>query len=296
MKESTRKVFKMHGSRVHRAAHNYIYFVFYDKYVKIFLAAGRYLVKRFGTTMLLTKAFRNVYENYHAKVLTYDGARKILTLNRDISLSADKAKKIIPFSAANRIIFQEADFIAVMDCPCRLSRKQHCEPLNVCMAVGRTTAEFWLDHCEKYHVRKITQAQALEILEVSANSGRIISAWLKTETGGRTGVICSCCPCCCGGIEGMKLARRLPGDIKISNIVSSGYSVAIDTERCLACGQCVEACAFDACSSSNGGRPVYNWDACLGCGVCVARCAAGARSMVADPAKGLPLDVGQSGA
>ncbi len=286
----------MHGSRVDRAAHNYIYFVFYDKYVKIFLATGRYLVKRFGTTMLLTKTFRNVYENYHAKVLTYDDARKILTLNHDISLSADKAKKIIPFSAANRIIFEEADFIAVMDCPCRLSRKHHCEPLNVCMAVGRTTAEFWLDHCEKYHVRKITQAQALEILEVSASSGRIISAWLKTETGGRTGVICSCCSCCCGGIEGMKLARRLPGNVKISNIVSSGYSVAIDTERCLACGQCVEACAFDACSPLNGGRPVYNWDACLGCGVCVARCAAGARSMVADPAKGLPLDVGQTGA
>jgi len=285
----------MHGSRVDRAAHNYLYFVYYDRYVKVFLAVGRYLVKNFGATGLLAKAFRNVYENYHAKVLTYADARKILTLNHDISLSADKAKKIIPFSAAYKVIFAEADFIAVMDCPCRLSRENYCQPLNVCMAVGRTTAEFWLDHCEKYHVRKITQAQAVEILEGSAAAGRIITAWLKTVTGGRTGVICSCCPCCCGGIEGMKLARRLPGHVKITNIASSGYSVAIDAERCLACGTCIEACAFDACLASDEGRPVYDYDACLGCGVCVLRCTAGARRMVADPAKGLPLDVEQAG-
>jgi Pyruvate/2-oxoacid:ferredoxin oxidoreductase delta subunit len=292
MKKSTVNIFRMHGWRVDRAVHNYIYFVFYDKYVKTFLASGRYLMKLLGPGRINRLAFKNVYENYHAKVLTHGDARKILRLNRDLSLDAGKAKKIIPFSAANKIIFSQPDFIAVMDCPCRLSRKEHCEPVNVCMAVGRTTAEFWLDHCARYHVRRITQAQALELLEQSARLNRIITAWLKTETGGRTGVICSCCSCCCGGIEGMKLARRLPGDVKVTNMISSGYSVTVDAGVCTSCGSCVEICAYDACHKTDGGSTVYDREACLGCGVCTTNCPSGARKLVLDSGKGAPLDVG----
>jgi len=292
MKKSTANIFKMHGWRVDRAVHNYVYFVFYDKYVKAFLASGRYVIKHFGSSPLVSRAFKSVYNNYHAKVLTPGDARKILSLDRDLTMDASSAKRIIPFSAANKIIFDEPDFIAVMDCPCRLSRREHCEPINVCMAVGRTTAEFWLEHCAQYHVRKISQARALQLLEESVRLNRIITAWLKTETGGMTGVICSCCSCCCGGIEGMKLARRLPGDVRVTNMISSGYSVAVDTGECISCGTCVDVCAFDACSRADGEIPVYNREACLGCGVCVARCPSGARRLVIDERKGVPLDVG----
>jgi len=285
----------MHGWRVDRAVHNYVYFVFYEKYVRAFLAAGRLIANNFGSNKLSTHAFKSIFENYHAKVLTYSDARKILTLNSDLSISADKAKKIIPFSAANKIIFSEPDFIAVMDCPCRLSRKQHCEPVNVCMAVGRTTAEFWLEHCAQFHVRKVSQAQALELLQESVRLNRIITAWLKTETGGRTGVICSCCSCCCGGIEGMRLARRLPGAEKVTNIISSGYSVELDSNLCISCGTCMQVCAFDAQKPGVNGNPIYDVDACLGCGVCAAKCPSGARRLVPDESKGLPLDVSIQG-
>jgi len=33
------------------------------------------------------------------------------------------------------------------------------------MAVGRTTAQFWLEHGRKYHAQKITQEEALARLE-----------------------------------------------------------------------------------------------------------------------------------
>ena len=291
MKKSTVNIFKMHGWRVDHAIHNYVYFVFYKQYVRSFLAAGRLLVNRFGSSRAVSLAFRMVYKNYHAKVLTFNDARKILTLDHDISMNADTAKKIIPFGAANKIIFSQPDFIAVMDCPCRLSREQHCEPVNVCMAVGRTTAEFWLEHCGQYHVRKITQAEALELLQESVRLNRIIAAWLKTETGGRTGVICSCCSCCCGGIEGMKLARKLKSKEKLTNIASSGYSVLIDKQACISCGTCVQVCAFDACQPVEGGRPLYDTEACLGCGVCIMPCPSGARTLARDESRGVPLDV-----
>jgi NAD-dependent dihydropyrimidine dehydrogenase PreA subunit len=256
LKKSTLNIIKMHGWRVDRAVHNYVYFVFYEQYVRLFLAAGRLLVNRFGSSRPVSLVFRKVYENYHAKVLTFNDVRKIITLDHDVSINDDTAKRIIPFRAANKIIFSQPDFIAVMDCPCRLSRKQHCEPVNVCMAVGRTTAEFWLEHCAQYHVRKITQAEALELLQESVSLNRIIAAWLKTETGGRTGVICSCCSCCCGGIEGMKLARKLNSKDKVTNIVSSGYSVRVDREVCISCGTCVRVCSFDACKTVEGGSPI----------------------------------------
>ncbi|MCX6005793.1 MAG: 4Fe-4S binding protein, partial [Chloroflexi bacterium] len=153
------------------------------------------------------------------------------------------------------------------------------------------TAEFWLEHCAQYHVRKITQGEALELQQGSVSLNRIISAWLKTETGGRTGVICSCCSCCCGGIEGMKLARKLNSKDKVTNIVSSGYSVRIDRETCVSCGTCVKVCAFDACKPVEGGSPLYDVETCLGCGVCTAKCPSGARTLVRDESKGLPLDV-----
>lgn len=291
MKQSTRDIFRMHGWRIDRAVHNYVYFVFYDKYVKAFLAAGRMLAGHFGSSKLVASAFRRVYDNYHAKVLTFSDARKILTLDRDVSINPENAKRIIPFKAANRIIFKEPEYIAVMDCPCRVSRKTHCEPVNVCMAVGRTTAMFWLEHCSKYHVRKITQAEALDLLKKSVELNRVIAAWFKTETGGRTGVICSCCSCCCGGIEGMRLSRRLPGGENLTNIVPSGYSVVIDTALCKSCGTCAKICAFGAQKPGGDGRPVYDAALCLGCGVCVAKCPSGARKLVLDTTKGLPLDI-----
>ena len=292
MKKSTLNIFKMHGWRVDRAVHNYVYFVFYRQYVTAFLTAGRLLANRFSSSQPVSRAFRMIFENYHAKVLTFNDARKILTLDHDLSMDDGNAKKIIPFAEANKIIFNQPDFIAVMDCPCRLSRKQHCEPVNVCMAVGRTTAEFWLDHCRQWHVRRVTQAEALELLKESVKLDRVIAAWLKTETGGRTGVICSCCSCCCGGIEGMKLARKLGTKEKLSNIAPSGYSVRVDQEACISCGTCARACAFDACRISGDGVSTYDIEACLGCGVCAGRCPAGARSMVRDEAKGVPLDLG----
>lgn len=274
------------------AIHNYVYFVFYRQYVTAFLAAGRLLAKRFGSSQQVSRAFRMIFENYHAKVLTFDDARKILTLDRDLSMDAGNAKKIIPFSEANKIIFNQPDFIAVMDCPCRLSRKQHCGPVNVCMAVGRTTAEFWLEHCEQWHVRKVTQSEALRLLEESVRQERVIAAWLKTETGGRTGVICSCCSCCCGGIEGMKLARKLKTKEKLTNMAPSGYSVRIDSNACISCGTCARVCAFDACNPEEGGGYRYDIEACLGCGICAAKCPQGARTMTRDEAMGVPLDVG----
>jgi NAD-dependent dihydropyrimidine dehydrogenase PreA subunit len=57
------------------------------------------------------------------------------------------------------------------------------------------------------------------------------------------------------------------------------YVVALDSEKCVACGTCVERCHFGANSLENGVSEV-NLGECYGCGLCVSTCAGGARSMV----------------
>ena len=291
MKESTRNIFKMHGWRVDRAAHNWLYFVFYGLYVRVFLWAGHLVHSILGRVSLGSWLFGMVFDRYHAKVVTMDDAVKILTLNEDIIIGPDRTERIIPFPYANNIILKEPDFIAVMDCPCRLAREDGCKPVNVCMAVGRTTAQFWLEHGQKYHARKISQEEALTILREAHDRGNITTSWFKVATGGRTGVICACCTCCCGGLEGMRLVKKFKGGEELSNMISSGYVATVDAQMCKACGLCARTCFFEAARMDGRGGLVQDRAACMGCGLCVERCPEGARKLEADPSKGLPLDI-----
>jgi Pyruvate/2-oxoacid:ferredoxin oxidoreductase delta subunit len=286
-----RHVFRFHGVRVDRALHNLIYFAFYDAYVPAFVKLGRFLADHFGHTRLVHRMYDMVYSRYHSKVITPQEFTKILTLNHNVALGPDTSKKIIPFKYANNIILEEPEYIAVMDCPCRLSRENPCQPLNVCMGVGRLFAELWMDVGEKYHVRRVTQAEALQILKDARSRGAITAAWLKVATGARTGVICSCCSCCCRGLEGMRIAKRLTGGAPLTNVAPSGYRVVIDEDRCIHCQNCSDMCKFEAMRRSADGARLYDAAACLGCGLCVENCRGGALRLEIDAAKGLPLDL-----
>jgi ferredoxin len=291
VKESTRNVLKMHGWRVDRAAHNWVYFAFYGPYVRVFLWVGGVAERLLSRFTLGSRIFGMVFDRYHAKILTMDDATKILTLNEDVVVGPDRTERIIPFPYARSIILKEPGFIAVMDCPCRLAREDGCRPVDVCLAVGRTTAQFWLEHGAKYNARKITQQEALSILREAHDRGNITTSWFKVATGGRTGVICACCTCCCGGLEGMRLIKKFKGGEELSNIISSGYVAVVDGGLCQGCGTCADTCFFEAASVGEGGTVVQSAQSCMGCGLCVERCPAGARRLQADLSKGLPLDI-----
>jgi len=291
MKESTKAIFKMHGHRIDHALHNYIYFAQYDRYVNLFLKAGRVVGEKLSDSFIGRTAFKTIFNSYHAKVITEGDALKILTLKENVNLGPDTSERIIPFKLANKIILNEPEFIAVMDCPCRASRDNPCQPINVCMAVGRTTAEFWLDHGEKYNVRKIDQQEAIGLIRKERERGHITTAWFKVETGARTGVLCSCCSCCCGGIEGMRIAQGMRGGEELSNIIPSGYRVQYEESKCEQCGKCVETCMFDAIAPDEYGKPVYNQEACMGCGLCVEHCQQEARSLELEKDGLVPLDL-----
>jgi ferredoxin len=287
MKESTRAMFRKHGWRVDRFIHNYFYFLFYYPYVKISsIIVGS--LKYLSWFKPLIPVGKMAFNRYHSKVLSREDAVKIFTLNEDLRITSDENKKIIPFKYATSIIFQEPDFIVVMDCPCKKSMNAPAEDINSCIAVGRNIGSFWLEHCRKYNPRKISQSEAVTIIDHFRKKDHITQAFFKVATGGCTGVICNCHPDTCVSLQATKSARSL--DKSLTMTAKSGYSVLCDEDRCIRCGHCSEKCLFDAVIINDGIRE-YHKDICLGCGLCVEECPEMALSMYVDSEKPLPLDL-----
>lgn len=281
---------KRHGWRVDKMAHNYLYYLFYYPYVKIVYHSFAFLSGYLSWFKPLGPVIRAAFNRYHAKVLSFSDTRKIFSLDEDVSVISEQNKRIIPYRYANKIILKEPDFIAVMDCPCKLSMGAPAWTINSCISVGRVTAEFWLDHCaEKYHARKITQTEALDIIRRFRKEGYVTQAFFKVATGGCTGVICNCHIDNCVSLQATRFARRFDGTLSMQ--AESGYSVRRDPDRCKGCGTCAEYCMFKAITYAQDGKWRYDSSICMGCGLCTEHCPENALQLYVDDSKTLPLDM-----
>jgi len=218
-------------------------------------------------------------DRFHCKVLTSDQARAIVTLDQDIPLR--DLEQIIPYPMARDLVLKGPPDVAVYDCACRAAKATHCQPLQVCMIIGRPFVDFILKHHPE-NSRRIDRTEALELLQAEHERGHLHSAWFKDAMGGRFYAICNCCKCCCLGVEAM-VRYGAP------MVSSSGYVARVDETLCTGCANCMDACPFDAIGVD--GKAFVNWEACMGCGVCAGQCSDTAMSLLRDERKGVPLDV-----
>jgi ferredoxin len=218
-------------------------------------------------------------DRYHGKVLTPEHARSMITVGQPIPVR--DLEQVIPYPAARKLLLEGPPDVVVFECPCRRARANPCQPTLVCMIVGRPFVDFVLEHHPKQS-RRLTQQEALELLEAEHLRGHVHVAWFKDVCLDRFFAICNCCKCCCGGIEAM-VRYGIPA------ITSSGYVAEVDPEVCEGCGKCQTACPFGAVHVD--AKAEIHRDACLGCGVCAGHCPVGAVSLVRAPDKGIPLDV-----
>jgi len=291
MKESTKKVFELHGWRVDRAVHNYIYFRFYDKYVPIIgLYMTRVVVALFSRFKATRYLVDFIFNRYHAKVLSHGDIIKILDLEEPVMLGRDTTKRIVPYKYANKIVLTEPTHLAVMDCPCKLEMEEPCQPVASCIAIGRPVVDFWMEHCGKYNARRITREEALSIIDEHRKTGHINQAFFKVATGGSMGVLCNCCPECCVSMRATALAQKIKGAQDLCMYAPSGYKVEHDADMCDLCGACVEICNFGAVEITDGAL-VYHPERCYGCELCVERCARGALTLTLEEGGLMPLDM-----
>ncbi len=256
--------------RVFSSLHAYVYGRWIKEYVTL-------LIRSYPRMSPRTKKWWS--DHYHGKVLTHEQAEGIITVEQDVPLR--DLEQVIPYPVARDLVLTGPPDVAVFQCGCRQSRAHPCQPIEVCMVIGQPFVDFVLEHHPRSS-RRLTQAEALELLRAEHERGHVHSAWFKDATLGRFYVICNCCKCCCGGIEAM-VKHGVP------MMASSGYVAQVDEARCAACATCEDVCPFEAIHVD--GTAQVDWAACMGCGVCVAKCPDEAVVLVRDERKAPPLDV-----
>ncbi|MEW6439824.1 MAG: 4Fe-4S binding protein [bacterium] len=295
VRSSTREFFKLHGwKNFAHFLHGYYYLSHLDQYIKLLLPALRAATKWLPAQRLaaLRSIVAYVPDRYHGKITTLEDAKKIVLLQQDIVLDEKTSARVVPYEIANRMVIRSPGSITLMDCACKLEKREKaCGPLDVCLIIGEPYASFALEHAKALHPRKVTQQEAVRVLEMCHKKGWVQNAIFKDAMGGQFFAICNCCKCCCGGLEVERALRSLPLDPPIKLEAPSGHLAVIDPEKCESCGACVSRCPMGAISLEGDGPAVVRNDHCMGCGVCPDICPKKAIVLKRDPARGIPLDV-----
>lgn len=218
-------------------------------------------------------------DTYHGKAVPLETAKRLVTINEEIKIH--DLEKVIPYQRARSIIMHNPDHIVAMDCPCRAARPNPCLPLDVCLIVGEPFASFVHEHHPE-RSRRITQDEAIAILKAEDERGHVHHAFFKDAMLDRFYAICNCCACCCGAMQAHRSGTPM--------LASSGFVSQVDEDLCIGCGECVPYCQFHALEVVDGYSQVL-YEKCMGCGVCTSKCDQEALSLVAEAAKGLPLEI-----
>ena len=133
----------------------------------------------------------------------------------------------------------ENTIFSVSDCSCRTVREamgEGCGHLKEDMCIQ-------LGHAAEYYIRtgrgrEITREEAFAIIKRAEENG-LMHQIPNTDGPGKTHAICNCCGCSC-------LSLRTAEMFINTDMVRSNYVSHIDKDKCVACGECVEACPVNA--------------------------------------------------
>lgn len=221
---------------------------------------------------------------YHAKVLRLEDAEQFFELEENLDLG-ELPKSIIPYEHARRILIENPENIAVIDCVCRTLRgDKGCHPRQVCILTGNPWVDWVMEFVPEMHPRRISQQEALTILKDAHSRGDVHAAFFKDAAAGRMYHICNCCSCCCTALAAQNY-------ISAPMFGGSGYVAEINYEKCVGCGQCVTDCNFMAISQENGSITVDS-SLCMGCEACATKCPVEAITLrMVDESVLAPLDL-----
>ena len=188
-----------------------------------------------------------------------------------INQSLDAKLQVFPYENAVEMVKQNRYFVEA-PCICRREHRmmgQGCDkPEGCCLVMGVAA-----DYYEKNGLgRKITQAEALQILEKADEQGLVLQPSFSKKIAN----ICCCCGCCC------QVLRNIKKTSEPAAMMASAFTVALDARACIGCGVCERRCQVDAIFLKEDKSEVAS-RRCIGCGLCVSTCPTGALSLVRKP-------------
>jgi ferredoxin len=279
---------KVSGYTFFTLVHGLVYGYF--TYLYIGVGKGEHPIARAGSRVM--KGWRRLFpaqpkaqvtdgngfaDTYHGKALPLEVAKQLVSIKQDLQISYPE--QVIPYTMARDLILHDPDHIVALDCPCRASKENPCQPVDVCLIVGEPFASMVTER-HPNRSKWITPERAREILEEEEQRGHVHHAFFKDAMLGRFYAICNCCSCCCGAMKAQRNGTPM--------LASSGYLSRVDEENCPGCGTCVEYCQFDAMTIVDNLISIDE-SKCMGCGVCVSHCVNEALRLELAPWKGEPM-------
>jgi NADPH-dependent glutamate synthase beta subunit-like oxidoreductase len=136
-------------------------------------------------------------------------------------------------------ILNKNDRFAVTDCACRASMRiigQGCghRVEDICLRLG-PVADYYI---RTGRGKEVTKEEAFNICKQAEKEG-LMHQIPNLSGPGNALAICNCCGCSCFGLRNTNLYKN--PDWSRSNYVSQ-----VDTDKCVACGECVENCPSNA--------------------------------------------------
>ena len=185
--------------------------------------------------------------------------------------SINNTMEVRPFESASDLV-EQAQSWGVLDCICRTQKAlvgDPCgHPLDVCLTLSSQPDAFSNDGV----LRALTRDEAHQVLKRSTEAGLVHCVSNNQRD---LWYICNCCTCSCGILRGM-------AELGIANAVAySAFTNRVDEDLCIACGECLSACQFNALSLDATAQ--VSELRCVGCGVCVPVCPQGALGLVRRP-------------
>ncbi len=186
--------------------------------------------------------------------------------------------QVLPIEEIRELV-RKAETVVRMPCACRwaLGRGE----VRACYGIS-IGPEHWYRHIDMSSfgplpdegLEPVDCEEAIRQMQHLEERGAVHTIWTMVTP--FIGAICNCTLQDC-------LAMRTLSGIKVETMARAEYVAAVDEEKCVGCGLCVEKCQFKAIGDkveSGNHYAVIDAHACYGCGLCRTGCPVEAVALV----------------